>query len=112
MTENSNHKEEELLHRFFAEHRTEIADQGFTQRVMRNLPARKNRTAQVWTLCCSVIILAVFVALDGVQLLGNALLQALRNMAESGIADIDPKALLLAAVILVYLGCSRITSQA
>ena len=112
MTENSNMNEDKLLQKFFAEHRKDIADEGFTRRVIQRLPAHKNRTAQIWTFCCSVLTLVAFVALDGVHLLGNALMQALRNTVNSGIMDIDPKAMLLAAVILVYLECSRITSRA
>ena len=40
-------EEQDLAGRFLREHRTELADKGFTERVMRRLPDRYERMAQV-----------------------------------------------------------------
>ena len=47
MTEIDNDK---LLKDFFAENKREIADNGFSRRVMHQLPDRSNRLARLWTL--------------------------------------------------------------
>ena len=46
MTEIDNDK---LLKDFFAENKREIADNGFSRRVMHHLPDRSNRLARLWT---------------------------------------------------------------
>ena len=52
MTEIDNDK---LLKDFFAENKREIADNGFSRRVMHHLPDRSNRLARLWT----VFVMAV-----------------------------------------------------
>lgn len=46
MTEIDNDK---LLRDFFAENKQEIADNGFSRRVMHHLPDRSNRLARIWS---------------------------------------------------------------
>ena len=46
MTEIDNDK---LLRDFFAENKQEIADNGFSRRVMHHLPGRSNRLARIWS---------------------------------------------------------------
>lgn len=38
-----------LLRDFFAENKQEIADNGFSRRVMHHLPDRSNRLARIWS---------------------------------------------------------------
>lgn len=55
-----------LIQAFFQEHRQEIADNGFSERVIRNLPKRNiiwwNR---LWTLLCGIVAIILFWMLDG-----------------------------------------------
>ena len=44
--------DDKLLTSFFAEHRQEIADNGFSRRVLRHLPDRSRHLAQIWTAFC------------------------------------------------------------
>lgn len=105
--------DERLLEQFFAENRQEIADNGFTRRVMRSLPGRKYRIAQWWTAACSLLALALFVAMDGIGLIWNALRQMLEAAMQSGAAEqMDPKSLAVAGIVLFYLGCRKISSLA
>ena len=46
MTEIDNDK---LLRDFFAENKQEIADNGFSRRVMHHLPGRSNHLARIWS---------------------------------------------------------------
>ena len=61
--------DDKLLTSFFAEHRQEIADNGFSRRVLRHLPDRSRHLAQIWTAFCFTLALVLFVSLDGVQLI-------------------------------------------
>lgn len=66
--------DEELLQRFFADSaRMDIADDGFTDRLMRRLPeevdARCYRLYRLWTAAMIAVCVAVFFFVNGFQLL-------------------------------------------
>lgn len=66
--------DEELLQRFFADSaRMDIADDGFTDRVMRRLPeevdTRCYRLYRLWTAAMVAVCVAVFFFVNGFQLL-------------------------------------------
>ncbi|SES74280.1 DUF5056 domain-containing protein [Prevotella sp. kh1p2] len=62
MTDNN---DEKLIARFFEENRPEIADNGFSRRVMRRLPASKRNLSRLWTALCSLAGLAFFLLFNG-----------------------------------------------
>ena len=62
MTEIDNDK---LLRDFFAENKQEIADNGFSRRVMHHLPDRSNRLARIWSAFVMTVAAALFVWLGG-----------------------------------------------
>lgn len=66
--------DEALLQRFFADSaRMDIADDGFTDRLMRRLPeevdARYYRLYRLWTAAMAAVCVAVFFFVNGFQLL-------------------------------------------
>lgn len=66
--------DEALLQRFFADSaRMDIADDGFTDRLMRRLPeevdARCYRLYRLWTAAMAVVCVAVFFFVNGFQML-------------------------------------------
>ena len=67
MTEIDNDK---LLKDFFAENKREIADNGFSRRVMHQLPDRSNRLARLWTLFVMTVGAVLFITL-GASCMGN-----------------------------------------
>ena len=78
--------DDKLLTSFFAEHRQEIADNGFSRRVLRHLPDRSRHLAQIWTAFCFTLALVLFVSLDGVQLILDTLRETFDTAIRSGIA--------------------------
>ena len=46
--------DDKLLQQFFDTHRQDIADNGFSRHVIRNLPVRVNRIGRIWTALCTV----------------------------------------------------------
>ena len=64
MTENN----DKLLENFFAENRQEVADNGFSRRVMHRLPNRNSRLARLWTAGGFTLAAVLFVLMDGLQL--------------------------------------------
>lgn len=100
-----------LIEKFFASNRQEIADSGFTRRVMRRLPDHSSLLARVWTVCCCALAVVLFVSLNGIELIGNTLRETFHGLLESG-AQADPQSLVIAGVVLLYLLYRKIASLA
>lgn len=104
--------DDKLLADFFADNRQEIADNGFSRRVMRRLPDRTRRLSQAWTAFCSTLALVLFVAFDGVQLTLDTLRETFIAAARNGAAEVDPQSLLVAGIVLLFLLYRKICSLA
>ena len=101
-----------LLEHFFADNRKEIADNGFTRRVMHRLPSHSRRLSQIWTIFCFTLALVLFVAFNGLQLVLGTLRETFTTAVESGATQLDPKSLIIAGIVLLYFGCRKIASLA
>ena len=76
-----------LLEQFFQSAREqEIADRGFTQRVMRQLPGRSLQLSHWWTALCLAVGLVLFVAFKGWQPLLVNTISLLHNI----VVDVKP----------------------
>ena len=104
--------DDKLLEQFFANNRQEIEDNGFTRRVAHRLPEHSHRLSQIWTVFCFTLALVLFVALNGLQLVLDTLRETLNGAIQSGASELDPKSLLIAAIVLLYLGYRKISSLA
>lgn len=109
MTETTDDK---LLQRFFSDNRKEIEDNGFSRRVMHHLPDRYYRISQLWSLFCFTLAVVLFFVLDGLQLVLGTLRETFTSALHSGATDIDPKSLIIVAVVLLYFGYRKVCSLA
>lgn len=55
-------KEDEMLKKFFSENRTEIADNGFSKKVMQKIPQEQNREWIVWVFAIVGMALTSYLA--------------------------------------------------
>lgn len=104
--------DDKLLKQFFADNRQEIADNGFTRGVMHRLPDRSLRLSQIWTAFCFTLALVLFVAFDGLQLVLGTLRETFTSAIENGATQLDPKSLIVAGIVLLYLGYRKISTLA
>lgn len=65
--ENITREEELFVEHFFAECKTDLPDNGFTRRVMSNLPQKACRYNNIWSMLCLLIAGVSFVLFDGVE---------------------------------------------
>ena len=71
-----------LLQQFFSEAASQqIADNGFTERVMQRLPSRMNWFVRIWNTVCIVLFAVLFVVFRGWDLLVVQLEVMLRTMS-------------------------------
>ena len=79
---------DKLIEQFMKQSRQEIADDGFTERVMRGLPERKPQRdwlPEVWNVVMIVAAIILFVAFGGVTAIKNALYQYLDGALTQGV---------------------------
>jgi hypothetical protein len=105
MTEIDNDK---LLRDFFAENKQEIADNGFSRHVMHHLPDRSNRLARIW----SAFVMTVAAALFGLEATWGTIREVFIGMINHGTSSLDPKSIIIAAVVLLFMATRKVASMA
>ena len=101
-----------LLQQFFsAAASQQLADDGFSQRVMRRLPQRTNWYTRLWTLGCIAVFAVLFIVLRGWEVLAVQLEVLLRTLPTESFT-INP--LMLAGVFLglLLVGAGEAVSRA
>lgn len=89
---------DKLLKQFFGEQKQEIEDNGFSRRVMRNLPGRNHRLVRAWGAACAVVCVILFFTLGGLQATISTLREVFVSMVQqSATTGFDPKSLYIAA---------------
>ena len=62
-------RDELLVRKFFEENKVELADDGFSQRVMRRLPDRTRRLSRIWAAVCTLAGILMCVVFNWVDVL-------------------------------------------
>ncbi|KAA6307821.1 hypothetical protein EZS27_040505 [termite gut metagenome] len=102
--------DDELLKQFFSEQKKEIADNGFTRRVIRHLPDRRKRLATLWTMFCSFCAVILFFAFSGIEIITRILHETMASILR-GEPNLDLTSLFVAVAVLVCWGVNRICSM-
>lgn len=113
---NINYNDDELLTQFFADHKPQPADNGFSAGVMRRLPQRKRRMNQIWSALCAAMAVALFLVFDGVDQLRELFWRFLGDvagyMASFDLSNVSPVMMALAALVLLVIGVgSQLSSR-
>lgn len=104
--------DDKLLKQFFAEQKQEIADEGFSGRVMQHLPGRAQRLSGIWTSVCTAIAIVLFFVFDGLQVFTNIFREAfIAGVQYFSTTCIDLKTLLIVAGVLLLLGFNKLFSM-
>lgn len=74
--------DDELVRQFMQQQKIEVADNGFTRRVMHSLPRVHQWGFRLFNLFCTAVCLMLFYLLNGVELLWNALRESLLTAAQ------------------------------
>lgn len=109
MTEIDNDK---LLKEFFADNKREVADAGFTRRVMHHLPDRSNRLANLWTTFVMCVAAVLFVKLGGLEAVGGTLKEVFASMISNCAANLDPQSIIITVIVLLCLVTRKVCSMA
>ena len=100
-----------LLKQFFNEAAQQtIEDNGFTDRVIRQLPERKSRFVFLWNMACVVVFLVLFVVFRGWDLLAVHFEVMLRTLSSESFSI---NLLMMAVVLfgLLFVGVGEVISS-
>lgn len=103
--------DDKILKKFFAENKQEIADNGFTRRVMHRLPDRSYRLANILTAICMAVAIVVFIVSDGLMAIVGILREIFVSIVQNNAATFDYRALIVAGVVLLFFGIKKIYSM-
>ena len=101
-------KEDKLLQGFFAVEKREVADKGFSRKVMKQLPHRTNYLSLLWTGFIVCVALFLFTAFNGWQHILSTLQDVCISMLQQGLTTLDSQSLLIAGSVLSILGIRKI----
>lgn len=108
-------RDDELLRKFLAPARTDIADDGFTHRVMRRLPVHQNRLAKIWTAICMLAFAIAFMLLHGWEVLQLAIVHVLQNFTPvafiHSISWTEVAYIVVSLLILTVLGIYKVSEM-
>ena len=107
--------DERLLQQFFSEAaHQQVEDNGFTERVMRQLPARQRDSIKwfnrLWTLFCITVFAVLFIVFRGWEMLAVQLETMLRTLS---VQSFCVNLLMLAVILfgLLFVGVGEVISS-
>ena len=98
----------QLLEQFFQPARTtEIKDNGFTERVMKQLPDRTARLSQWWTFFCVVSGVVAFIVLDGWEFI----LSGIMTLLKTNVGELHPVPFFMTLGVLTCLAVVELVQK-
>lgn len=103
MTEN----DDILVRNFLQAGKQEVADHGFSRRVMKNLPDRRSRWGLFLQLACTTAALILFFLNNGLHILRMTLLSVIQGIDYHVFNNVSLKSALMAGILLTVIGIFR-----
>lgn len=100
--------DDKLLKQFFSEQKQDIADNGFSTRVMARLPNRTSKLASILISICMILTVILFFVLDGIHAILGILREIFVSAVQNGAFNLDIKTLAIAGAVLLFFGVRKI----
>lgn len=102
-----NKTEDQLISQFMQAHKHEIADNGFSHRVMRRLPMQAKVLSDILTFIGILVSGILFYTFDGITLISQAILPVFQQSATQIIENLNPQTLIPILGVITYLGIQK-----
>lgn len=102
--------DDNLIKSFLLANKEEIADNGFSRRVIRQLPERAKWLSDVLTAVCTVICCILFFVSNGFSTLLQIINETITAQSYHLISNINFQSLVIITIVLTIIGVQRIES--
>lgn len=102
--------EDKIISRFIKDQKKEINNNGFSQRVMHNLPGKAEQLSKAWAIFCVTVAIVLFVACNGFQFIPEICKDISSIIQHSSLSQMDPLRLTIVVFILTIIGIKRLCS--
>lgn len=102
--------DDKLIEQFLAKNKFELEDNGFSKRVMQQLPYRQNHLSKVLNIITIIAILLLFTLANGWQILWGNLQGFIIAALKTGAIEIEPTTLIATGVILLFVFYHKVLS--
>ena len=97
-------EDETLVNSFFSNHQIEVEDNGFTHRVMRNLPKSAWQKNRIWTILCSLLGILLLYYTKGLQTLVGTFSGLWADMSTNVVYQQNPLIIYITIIALLMTG--------
>lgn len=102
-----NNTDDQLINKFMQANKREIADNGFSRRVMRRLPMRAKVLSDILTAIGIVVSCILFYVFDGASLIYDAVAPVFQQSSARLIENLNFRTLIPIAAVMTYLGVQK-----
>ena len=102
--------DDKLLKQFFGEQKQEIEDNGFSRRVIRQLPEHAKWMSDVLTTVCTVLCCILFYVFDGFNFLFGVIVEVITSQSYNLMSNTNFISLAIATVVVIIIGVQRVAS--
>ena len=102
--------DDKLLKQFFGEQKQEIEDNGFSRRVIRQLPEHAKWMSDVLTTVCTVLCCILFYVFDGFNFLFGVIVEVITSQSYNLMSNTNFISLAIATVVVIIIGVQRVVS--
>lgn len=102
-----NNTDDQLINKFMQANKREIADNGFSRRVMRRLPMRSQVVSDVLTAMGIVVSCILFFVFDGASLIYDAVVPVFQQSSARLIENLNFQTLIPIVAVMAYLGIQK-----
>ncbi len=102
--------DDDLVKSFMLANKQEIADNGFSRRVIRQLPQRAKWLSDMLSVACTILCCILFFVFNGFSTLLQIINEIITAQSYQLISDINFQSLVIATIVLVIIGVQRACS--
>lgn len=102
--------DDKLIESFMLTHKHEIADNGFSRRVIRQLPQRAKWLSDMLSVACTIICCVLFYVYNGFEILFQTIYELITAQSYHLITESNFQSLVIATIVLVVIGVQRVCS--
>lgn len=99
--------DDKLISQFMHANKHEIADNGFSRRVIRRLPEQAKRMSDVLSIICAVSCCILFYLSDGVAVLFRIFMDVATSQSCNLISNFNFQTLIVVTIVLACIGVQR-----